>query len=91
MRGTYSNNIAPKDDPSRLFRYKKWLLWLEIMAQKKIEVWIPVKYFWKNLEMSLFNCEINLISTWSENFIDDQVPAFAITDTKFYVPENVNY
>ena len=41
--------------------------------------------------MSLFNCEINLISTWSENFIDDQVPAFAITDTKFYVPENANY
>ena len=41
--------------------------------------------------MSLFNCEINLISTWSENFIDDQVPTFAITDTKFYVPENVNY
>ena len=61
---------------------------------QKFKVWILVKYisnFWKNLEMSLFNCEINLISTWSENFIDDQVPTFAITDTKFYVPENVNY
>ena len=42
--------------------------------------------------MSLFNCEINLILTWSANcFIIDvpfnnQVPTFAITDTKVYVP-----
>ena len=42
--------------------------------------------------MSLINCEINLILTWSENCvlisgtIDDQVPTFAIIDTKIYVP-----
>ena len=42
--------------------------------------------------MPLINCEINLILTWSEDYIvisvgiDDQAPKFAITDTKFYVP-----
>ena len=43
--------------------------------------------------MSLINCEINLILTWSENrVIDsttnvaDQNATFAITDTKQYVP-----
>ena len=38
--------------------------------------------------MSLTNCEINLILTWSANIfiianaIDGQVPKFTITDTK---------
>ena len=68
---------------------------------KNIEIWIPLKYlsnfwnssFWKvTLETPLINCEINLILTWSANFIlisggiDDQVPIFPITDTKLYVP-----
>ena len=40
--------------------------------------------------MPLINCKINLTLTWSENCvlksgsIDDQVPTFAITDTKRY-------
>ena len=55
----------------------------------------PLRYlinFWKTLEMPLVNCEISLILTSSENWkliygsIDDQVPNFAITGTKFYVP-----
>ena len=42
--------------------------------------------------MPLINCEINLILIWSTNFmlisggIDYQVPTFAITDIKLYVP-----
>ena len=42
--------------------------------------------------MSLINCEINLILTWSEKcviaFADvpNQSARFAITDTKLYVP-----
>ena len=42
--------------------------------------------------MSLTNCQITLILTWSVNcFIianatDDQVPRFAIIDAKLYVP-----
>ena len=42
--------------------------------------------------MLLINCEINLILTWSEDYIsisgiiDMQVPKFSITDVKLYVP-----
>ena len=56
---------------------------------------MPLKYlsnFWRTLEMPLINCEINLISTWSENWSESVISSatgetkFAITDTKFYVP-----
>ena len=33
---------------------------------------VPLKYlsnFWRTLEMPLINCEVELISTWSEKFI----------------------
>ena len=55
----------------------------------------PLKYlsnFWRTLEMTLINCEINFILTWSANsfIIDDsvnnQVPTFALLDTQLYVP-----
>ena len=39
--------------------------------------------------MSLINCEINLISTWSENCVISSATGKtkpAITDTKLYVP-----
>ena len=39
--------------------------------------------------MSLINCEINLILTWSVNFVipeGNRQTNFAITDTKLYVP-----
>ena len=35
---------------------------------KNVEIMVPVKYlsnFWRTLEMSLINCEVNLILTWS--------------------------
>ena len=48
--------------------------------------------FWRTLEMSLINCEINLILTWpticvivSTN-VANQNATFKITDTKLYVP-----
>ena len=62
---------------------------------KDVEIIIPLKYlsnFWRTLGMSLTNCEINLILTWPANcfklanFIDGQVPTFALTDTKRWVP-----
>ena len=39
--------------------------------------------------MSLINCEISLILTWSKNYIISsatEATEFAITDTKLYVP-----
>ena len=56
---------------------------------------VPLKYlsnFWKALEMSLINCEINLILTWSANCfiidapVNNQVPTFTLTDAKLFVP-----
>ena len=45
--------------------------------------------FWRTLEMSLINCEINLILTWTSAcaFTNSTgAGAFKITDTKLYVP-----
>ena len=54
---------------------------------------VPLKYssnFCVTLEMSLINCEINLILTWSANCVissaaENQAIIFAISDTKLYV------
>ena len=60
---------------------------------KNIEIMVPLNYlsnFWRTLEVSLINCEINLILTWSANCVisnaaENQAATFAITDTKLYV------
>ena len=56
---------------------------------------VPLKYlcnFWRTLEMSLINCEINIFLTCSEKCIvvtgdhSNRESKFAITNTKLYVP-----
>ena len=60
-----------------------------------VEIIAPLKYssnFWRTLEMSLIDCKINLILTWSANYVTiytnvaNQDPEFEITETKLYVP-----
>ena len=44
--------------------------------------------FWRTLEMSFIDCDINLILTWSANYDiceADRARTFPITDTKLYV------
>ena len=62
---------------------------------KDVEIMVPLKYlsnFWRTLEMSLINCEVNLILTWSSTcviasvIVANQAATFEITDTKLYVP-----
>ena len=62
---------------------------------KKVKIKVPLKYlgnFWRILEISLIDCEINLILTWSnkgliiDSPIASQAPTFTITDTKLYFP-----
>ena len=49
---------------------------------------MPLKYlsnFWKTLEITLINCKINFILTWSANcviFDENTEATLAITDTK---------
>ena len=54
---------------------------------------VPLKYlsnFWRTLEISLTNCEINIDLNWSKMHVivaidvADQVTTFSITDTKLY-------
>ena len=60
--------------------------------QKNVEIAVPLKYLkniWRTLEMSLINCENNLILTWSENCVISSATGatkFKIADTKLYVP-----
>ena len=69
-----------KDDPndnlanSKSFKYK-----VKIMGKtpqdgntEDVEILVPLKYlsnFWRTLEMSLINCEVELILTWSKNCV----------------------
>ena len=53
---------------------------------------VSLKYlsnFWRTLEVSLFNCEINLILSWSANCVvsdtSNQETIFLIADTKRFV------
>ena len=41
-------------------------------TEKEVKIIVPLKHlsnFWKSLNMPLINCEINLILTWSENYV----------------------
>ena len=68
---------------------------------------VPLKYlsnFWRTFEMSLINCKVHLILTWSANCVivytnvANQGATFTITKTRLYVPivtlstqDNANY
>ena len=48
---------------------------------KDVEIVVPLKYLrnlWRTLDMPLINCEINLILTWSENYILTDITQAAI-------------
>ena len=56
---------------------------------------IPLKYvsnFWRTLAMPLINCQVNLSLTCSAECdivtgtVDNEIPRFAINDTKLYIP-----
>ena len=62
------------------------------IGTKNVEILVTLKNlinFWRTLEMTLINCEINLILTWSDKSVlsnDTIATTFATTDTKPYVP-----
>ena len=44
----------------------------ETQRLKSHEIVVPLKYlsnFWRNLDMTLINCEVSLTLTWSENCV----------------------
>ena len=72
-----------------------------------VKIMAPLKCssnFWRILEMTLINCEVNLILTWSTNCViiytnvANQIPTFTTTETNLYAPvvtlstqDNANY
>ena len=59
-----------------------------------VEIMVSLKYlrnFWRTLKMPLFNCEVNLVLTWSADCViistevANQIPTF-VTETNIYVP-----
>ena len=62
-----------------------------------IEIMVPLKYlsnFWRTREIALINCEVELLSTCSENCViintnvANQNPTFTITETKLRIMQN---
>ena len=60
-----------------------------------VEIMVPLKYlsnFWRTIEISLINCEVELILTWSLGCIiiytdvTNKNLTFTITETNLYVP-----
>ena len=84
------------NNPTDSFNFKvKFTGETENNGTKDVEIMVPLKYlsnFWRNLEMPLINCEVNLISAWPSTCVlvaaavQNQNATFAITDTKLYVP-----
>ena len=60
--------------------------------EKDVEIMVLLKYlsnFWRTLEMTMINCEVNLILTWSSTCVitnSTGAGTFAITNMKLYVP-----
>ena len=63
---------------------------------KEVKIMVPLKYlsnFWRTLEMSLINCEINLILNWSANClivhtdVANQVVALVLTERKLFMSQ----
>ena len=84
--GGENNNVNCFIKDSKSFDYKTSITGLleGISRTKDVEIVVPLKYlsnFWRTLNMSLINCEINLILTWAENCVltnkatRDTVPA----------------
>ena len=89
-----------KDDPndnlanSESFKYKVKIMGNtpNIDNMKDVEIMVPLKYlsnFWRTLEMLLINWEVELILTWSKNWVITNSTGegkFKITEAELYVP-----
>ena len=90
------SDIPAANNNSALFKFKTKIAGRTGNdGAKNVKIRVPLKYlssFWRTLEMSLTNREINLILSWSnrcfiiDNPIDNHELTFTISDTKLYFP-----
>ena len=97
MKQSWNNHSAiidfGDDDDSVSFKFKQKITGeTDASGTKHVEIMVPLKYlsnFWKTLEKPLINCEINVIVTWSANFITscsiaaNHAITFVVTGAKF--------
>ena len=74
MRQYYRDDRNDDITESESFKYKIKIIEKTSAAgnTKNVKIAVPLKYlsnFWRTLEIPLINCEINLILTWSEDFV----------------------
>ena len=90
--GASSNFSASKNNSIPLKFKQKLIGETADGGTKDHEIMVLLKYlsnFWRTLEITLINCEINCILTWSDKCVlsnDTKVTTFAITDTTLYFP-----
>ena len=80
-------------DNSASFKFKQKITGVtDDDSTKNVEIMVSLKDLsnvWRTLKMPLFNCEINIVLTWSDKCVlsnDTKATTFAITNTKLYVP-----
>ena len=102
-----SNEPAINNDNGNIFEFNEANATTNLLNLKKktgklgnngaryVETMVPLKHlskFWRTLEMSLMNCKINLILTWSVECVIlsssnlSQAATFATTNRYFYIP-----
>ena len=91
----YYKDVSNDDlTDSESFKYKVKITGntLNNNNMKDVEIMVLLKYlsnFWRTLEMSLINCEVELILTWSKNcVITDSTGEgkLKIIEAKLYIP-----
>ena len=79
-----NNNNAPS------FKYKASIIGntRDNGTKSKIKIAVPLKYFWRSLEMSLINCKVKVSLKWYDKCLitTATTATFKITNAKLYVP-----
>ena len=85
-QNTVDGNDIPNNSSS--FNYKSNL----ITNRNGVKIAVPLKYFsnfWRSLEMSFINCEVELSLSWDPSCVQSNLVGAStckITDAKLYVP-----
>ena len=65
----------------------------DIQRLKNTDIVVPLKYlsnFWKTLDITLINCEVSLILTWSENCVLTNIKTQTARGTRVTINAPIN-
>ena len=64
--------MLKQKETQKCFNVRQKLQGVRLVITKNVKITVPLKYlsnFWRTLNMTMINCEANLILTWSENYV----------------------